>query len=63
MFRSYVARRLESRDLSPRLAHAILPVPGKGDSDWSYAWIPVVGPMLGGLLAALIWKAITFAWR
>jgi glycerol uptake facilitator protein len=52
-----------ARDLGPRLAHALLPVPGKGDSDWNYAWIPVVGPMLGGLLAALIWKAITFAWR
>ncbi len=42
-----------ARDLGPRLAHAILPVPGKRDSDWSYAWVPVVGPLLGGLLAAL----------
>jgi glycerol uptake facilitator protein len=41
-----------ARDLSPRLMHAILPIPGKRDSDWSYAWIPVVGPVLGGLLAA-----------
>jgi glycerol uptake facilitator protein len=47
-----------ARDLSPRLAHALLPVPGKGDSDWSYAWIPVVGPLLGGLLAAGLWRAI-----
>src|SRR6266853_499158 len=41
-----------ARDLGPRLAHAILPVPGKRDSDWGYAWIPVVAPLLGGLLAA-----------
>src|ERR1051325_10517952 len=38
-----------ARDLGPRLAHALLPVPGKGQSDWNYAWVPVVGPMLGGL--------------
>jgi glycerol uptake facilitator protein len=48
-----------ARDLAPRLAHALLPVPGKGGSDWGYAWIPVVGPVLGGLLAAGIWMAIT----
>jgi glycerol uptake facilitator protein len=41
-----------ARDLGPRLVHAILPVPGKRDSDWGYAWIPVVGPLLGGLAAA-----------
>jgi glycerol uptake facilitator protein len=41
-----------ARDLGPRIAHALLPVPGKGDSDWRYAWIPVVAPLLGGLLAA-----------
>ena len=41
-----------ARDLGPRLAHALLPVPGKRDSDWSYAWVPVVAPLLGGLLAA-----------
>ncbi|WP_312423277.1 MIP/aquaporin family protein [Anaerospora hongkongensis] len=41
-----------ARDLGPRLAHAFLPVAGKGDSDWSYAWIPVVGPFIGGALAA-----------
>ncbi len=40
-----------ARDLGPRLAHAILPIPGKRDSDWSYAWVPVIGPCLGGLLA------------
>jgi glycerol uptake facilitator protein len=41
-----------ARDLGPRIAHAILPIPGKGHSDWGYAWIPVVGPIVGGLLAA-----------
>lgn len=39
-----------ARDLGPRIAHAILPIPGKGPSDWSYSWIPVVGPFIGGLL-------------
>jgi glycerol uptake facilitator protein len=43
-----------ARDLGPRLAHAILPIPGKRDSDWSYAWVPVIGPLVGGLLAALV---------
>src|SRR6266478_7561739 len=43
-----------ARDLGPRLAHALLPVPAKRDSDWSYAWVPVAGPILGGLLAALV---------
>jgi glycerol uptake facilitator protein len=42
-----------ARDLGPRLAHAFLPIPGKRDSDWSYAWVPVVAPLVGGLLAAL----------
>jgi glycerol uptake facilitator protein len=41
-----------ARDLSPRLMHALLPIPEKGDSDWGYAWIPVVGPLVGGALAA-----------
>ncbi len=40
-----------ARDLGPRLAHALLPVPGKRDSDWGYAWVPVVAPIIGGLLA------------
>lgn len=48
-----------ARDLGPRLAHALLPVPGKGDSDWSYAWIPVAGPLAGALLAAGVWRAVT----
>ena len=43
-----------ARDLGPRLAHALLPVPGKHDSDWAYAWVPVVGPLVGGLLAAWV---------
>lgn len=47
-----------ARDLGPRLAHFFLPVPGKRDSDWSYAWIPVVGPLLGGALAALVQVAL-----
>ena len=41
-----------ARDLGPRIAHALLPVPGKRDGDWGYAWIPVLGPLVGGLLAA-----------
>ncbi|KUF13997.1 MULTISPECIES: MIP/aquaporin family protein [Streptomyces] len=44
------------RDLGPRIVHALLPLPNKGGSDWSYAWIPVVGPLLGGALAACIFK-------
>ncbi|MGW9182146.1 MIP/aquaporin family protein [Agromyces sp. NPDC055661] len=45
-----------ARDLGPRIAHAILPITGKGGSDWSYSWVPVVGPIIGGLLAG--WVAI-----
>ena len=41
-----------ARDLGPRIAHAVLPIKGKGSSDWSYAWVPVVGPLIGGALAA-----------
>jgi glycerol uptake facilitator protein len=43
-----------ARDLGPRLVHAILPIPGKRDSDWGYAWVPVIGPIIGGVLAALV---------
>ncbi|WP_400164461.1 MIP/aquaporin family protein [Brevibacillus sp. TJ4] len=46
-----------ARDLGPRIAHALLPIHGKGDSNWGYAWIPVVGPLLGGVLGALFYKA------
>jgi glycerol uptake facilitator len=42
-----------ARDLGPRIMHAILPIPGKGGSDWGYAWIPVVAPLIGGALGAL----------
>jgi glycerol uptake facilitator protein len=42
-----------ARDLGPRIMHAILPIPGKGGSDWEYAWIPVLGPLVGGALGAL----------
>jgi glycerol uptake facilitator protein len=45
-----------ARDLGPRLAHFILPIHGKGSSDWSYAWIPVVGPIIGGVLGAVIYN-------
>lgn len=45
-----------ARDLGPRLAHALLPISGKGKSDWSYAWIPVLGPVIGGIIGALMWK-------
>lgn len=41
-----------ARDLGPRIVHALLPLPNKGGSDWGYAWIPVVGPLTGGALAA-----------
>jgi glycerol uptake facilitator protein len=41
-----------ARDLGPRIAHAVLPIPGKGTSDWEYAWVPVVGPIVGGILGA-----------
>ena len=40
-----------ARDLGPRLAHAVLPIANKGTSDWQYAWVPVVGPMIGGIIA------------
>ena len=43
-----------ARDLGPRIAHSILPIPSKRDSNWSYAWIPVIGPLTGGVLAALV---------
>jgi glycerol uptake facilitator protein len=46
-----------ARDLGPRIMHAILPIAGKGSSDWSYSWIPVVGPLIGGVIAAAAYKA------
>jgi glycerol uptake facilitator protein len=45
-----------ARDLAPRIAHALLPIPGKGPSDWGYSWIPVVGPLIGAVIAGLLFK-------
>lgn len=47
-----------ARDLAPRIAHAVLPVKGKKGSDWGYAWVPVVGPIIGAVCAALIYTAV-----
>lgn len=47
-----------ARDLGPRIAHALLPIPGKGSSNWGYSWIPVIGPILGGSLGGLFHKAV-----
>jgi glycerol uptake facilitator protein len=47
-----------ARDLGPRIMHFILPIQNKRDSDWSYSWIPVIGPLMGGLIAALLFKMI-----
>jgi glycerol uptake facilitator protein len=49
-----------ARDLGPRIMHFVLPIAGKGDSDWGYSWIPVVGPIIGGVLGALIGDAVFF---
>jgi len=49
-----------ARDLGPRLAHALLPIAGKGDSDWSYAWVPVVAPIVGGVAGAVLFQAVGF---
>lgn len=46
-----------ARDLSPRIMHAILPIAGKGGSDWGYAWVPVIAPLIGGALGALVFMA------
>jgi glycerol uptake facilitator protein len=43
-----------ARDLGPRIAHAFLPIPGKGKSDWAYSWVPVFGPLVGGAIAGLV---------
>ena len=47
-----------ARDLGPRIAHAVLPIAGKGDSDWGYAWVPVAGPIVGGILGAVAYNAV-----
>ncbi|SEH20963.1 MIP/aquaporin family protein [Selenomonas sp. KH1T6] len=49
-----------ARDLGPRIAHAILPIPGKGGSDWEYAWVPVVGPLLGATLSYVVCSALGY---
>src|SRR5262245_26907883 len=49
-----------ARDLGPRFAHSVLPIPGKGDSDWAYSWIPVVAPIVGGILGAGAYFLIGF---
>jgi glycerol uptake facilitator protein len=48
-----------ARDLGPRIMHAILPIPGKGPSDWGYSWIPVVGPLIGGAIGGALFH---YAW-
>jgi glycerol uptake facilitator protein len=47
-----------ARDLAPRIAHALLPIPAKGDSDWRYAWIPVVGPIAGAIIGTLLYISL-----
>ncbi len=47
-----------ARDLGPRLVHALLPIRGKRDSDWSYSWVPVAGPIVGGVLAAAVYRLL-----
>ncbi|MGN7139926.1 MIP/aquaporin family protein [Streptomyces pseudogriseolus] len=46
-----------ARDIGPRIVHALLPIPRKGTSDWGYAWVPVVGPLIGGALSGLVFNA------
>jgi glycerol uptake facilitator protein len=47
-----------ARDLGPRIAHAFLPIPGKRDPDWGYSWVPVVGPIIGGCLGAIVFHLL-----
>ena len=47
-----------ARDLGPRIAHAVLPIAGKGSSDWGYSWIPIVGPIVGGVLGAVVYHLL-----
>ena len=49
-----------ARDLGPRIVHALIPMKGKGGSDWAYAWVPILGPIIGSVLAALAFLAINF---
>jgi len=50
-------RHQSARDLGPRFAHALLPISGKGDSDWGYSWVPIVAPIFGGALGAVLFRA------
>ena len=50
-----------ARDMGPRIAHAVLPIAGKGGSDWGYSWIPVVAPIIGGIIGAVLWNILGFA--
>lgn len=47
-----------ARDLGPRIAHAVLPIPGKGSSNWGYSWVPIVGPIIGGVVAGLLSRVL-----
>jgi glycerol uptake facilitator protein len=49
-----------ARDLGPRIAHAVLPIAGKGGNDWGYSWIPVVGPVIGGIIGAWVYNILGF---
>ncbi|HEY2149953.1 MAG TPA: MIP/aquaporin family protein [Vicinamibacterales bacterium] len=49
-----------ARDLGPRIAHSILPIPGKRDSDWGYAWVPIAGPLVGGIIGAQLFNLLGF---
>ena len=47
-----------ARDLGPRIAHFLLPIGGKGKSDWAYSWVPVIGPIIGGVVGAFVYKLV-----
>jgi glycerol uptake facilitator protein len=49
-----------ARDLGPRIMHFVLPIAGKGDSDWGYSWVPVIGPIIGGVIGGLVGDAVFF---
>ncbi|WP_030484548.1 MIP/aquaporin family protein [Nocardioides aequoreus] len=49
-----------ARDLGPRIAHALLPIPGKGSSNWAYSWVPIVGPLVGGVLGGFVAAAVGY---
>jgi glycerol uptake facilitator protein len=51
-----------ARDLGPRIAHAILPIPDKGDSEWGYALVPILGPIVGGILGAVAFRFVSSNW-